>query len=1055
MSRSSKHRFLPQGAKIIAVVGIFLGLAIGLSTPNKGYPWGSENFNDPPYSAHYFIIDKAVEYLIIRGLSDWPLEYYAPNIRYGAYWADYPYDPIGLECNWADLYEGTCDGLHHYASTDCIRLIDIDPNPCIGNTGGLAAPQYGQALYDLAVKFWPGGMPVPDIHDLSYMSSGGSMTTMFDGESLGPFVVGALPFAAKARAIEEGLTEVIPIEWAYTWPGWTDGSESLDTSLIYLGWAIHFVEDMSAPVHVDNETGSWHATWEEVADQYIMEGNMSHLPVSPEDSYSYPYLPTSGYFYTTRPEFFNNDWNVLQFAQESARLSRETQTPPGLETGDLFSGLADVEVNLDTAIKMVAGVIYKFFSQFELPKDSFEPNNLPGSATPIASGFESDLTIHAPLDSDFYEITVTEDFSRVRIIVNYDISNHNDDLALNIEYTDCEAEPCVWIKSGFRITDTGGIYEEEFVPAGRRYLIEVSGFGGYVPVPYSMNVYTGNGDLPPDRYEENNTDSSATVLPYGGCNFTGKVNIHSASDIDYYQIDWASGYSIQAEISFDPNFGELDLYLDGIQATESITSDDGTKKTLRIKDCGKSLNYIMVQGAPNFYDFCIHRIPIQEGCPGYFTPDVLKGRGTFTYTDIDCDPGQPPAEQTSNVKERMRATITSESPGEVFWTVGAEFEDLGYLIAVELHCERGLQPTPAQVTIKLLHPYSGDIWWQGSGMGECYGPESPDVITGFSAAADLTSIVPFYCIAPGNGTLTIEGYIDTDNDGIADQVEIETGINPNSDDTDGDGIPDGVEDANQNGSVDPGETDPGLWDTDGDSVSDGVESGLTSPRGNDTDQNTFRADEDPATTTDPNSADTDGDGIPDGVEDANQNGRVDPGETSPLIKDVTGPDLIIESLTHAPLNPTTMDTITFTAVVKNIGDTPAESSTMNFRIGGETFGQDFPTPALAPDESYTVQRQLMLGVAQNYLNRATADVHNDVTESNEGNNVASDSYTVLRAGDLDGDNDVDMDDVDTFRDALGSQDGDANYNPDADFDGDGRITMNDYRILRNLYSGGP
>lgn len=51
------------------------------------------------------------------------------------------------------------------------------------------------------------------------------------------------------------------------------------------------------------------------------------------------------------------------------------------------------------------------------------------------------------------------------------------------------------------------------------------------------------------------------------------------------------------------------------------------------------------------------------------------------------------------------------------------------------------------------------------------------------------------------------------------------------------------------------------------------------------------------------------------------------------------------------------------------------------------------------------------------------------------------------------DSDVDMDDVAIFQAALGSQEGDPNYNPDADFDDDGRITMNNYRILRSLSTG--
>ncbi len=56
-------------------------------------------------------------------------------------------------------------------------------------------------------------------------------------------------------------------------------------------------------------------------------------------------------------------------------------------------------------------------------------------------------------------------------------------------------------------------------------------------------------------------------------------------------------------------------------------------------------------------------------------------------------------------------------------------------------------------------------------------------------------------------------------------------------------------------------------------------------------------------------------------------------------------------------------------------------------------------------------------------------------------------------GDLDGDCDVDNADVAYFQSILGSQTGDPAFNPRADFDGDGRITINDLRILRSLITG--
>ena len=72
-------------------------------------------------------------------------------------------------------------------------------------------------------------------------------------------------------------------------------------------------------------------------------------------------------------------------------------------------------------------------------------------------------------------------------------------------------------------------------------------------------------------------------------------------------------------------------------------------------------------------------------------------------------------------------------------------------------------------------------------------------------------------------------------------------------------------------------------------------------------------------------------------------------------------------------------------------------------MGGETFGQDFTIPGLAPGETFTVQRLELLGIAQNYRNTVTADSNNDIIEIREDNSQKTDDYTVTRAGDLDGD----------------------------------------------------
>jgi subtilase family serine protease len=114
------------------------------------------------------------------------------------------------------------------------------------------------------------------------------------------------------------------------------------------------------------------------------------------------------------------------------------------------------------------------------------------------------------------------------------------------------------------------------------------------------------------------------------------------------------------------------------------------------------------------------------------------------------------------------------------------------------------------------------------------------------------------------------------------------------------------------------------------------------------------------------------------------------------------PDLIVDSLTHSPANPTTLDTITFSATVKNNGTGPSRATTLMFKIGGETPGAPatlFAVPALSPGATHTETRQTTLP-AKGYINTAEADYNDDVTESDETNNVTTDSFTVIAVPDL-------------------------------------------------------
>ena len=125
--------------------------------------------------------------------------------------------------------------------------------------------------------------------------------------------------------------------------------------------------------------------------------------------------------------------------------------------------------------------------------------------------------------------------------------------------------------------------------------------------------------------------------------------------------------------------------------------------------------------------------------------------------------------------------------------------------------------------------------------------------------------------------------IDTDGDGLSDALEDFLGSNPNDADSDDDGLLDGDE-PNPSDDTDGDSLrnilDP---DSDADGLWDGTESGkdCQDPPTDPAANNCIADGDNGATTTHPLIADTDGGGVIDGEEDANHNGVIDPGERDP------------------------------------------------------------------------------------------------------------------------------------------------------------------------------
>ena len=156
---------------------------------------------------------------------------------------------------------------------------------------------------------------------------------------------------------------------------------------------------------------------------------------------------------------------------------------------------------------------------------------------------------------------------------------------------------------------------------------------------------------------------------------------------------------------------------------------------------------------------------------------------------------------------------------------------------------------------------------------------------------------------------------DTDGDGVGDFVEAITRpcLNELAADSDGDGLGDGAEDADHDGALDPGETDPCLADTDADGLSDYAEviTYLTNPRAADTDADGENDLLEALTKPCLNelAPDTDSDGLNDGAEDADHDGILDANETEPCLADTDGDGLSdgLEVNTHFT-NPRSWDT---------------------------------------------------------------------------------------------------------------------------------------------------
>lgn len=198
------------------------------------------------------------------------------------------------------------DNIFHYANANKIDLRDTPHHDADENIFGdsqFGAREYGTELYLLAKKFWPANiMSTPSLSDLNYYSENETgklyMDEFFDRNSgikyaqLPSFFAGANPFICSASTVSQVKDDAC-VHGDPTWPLWVphmediarvndpltkqqdyqemlrqdEASKNRRAALIYLGWALHLLGDLSMPQHAADYVTPYHGSIEDQANE--------------------------------------------------------------------------------------------------------------------------------------------------------------------------------------------------------------------------------------------------------------------------------------------------------------------------------------------------------------------------------------------------------------------------------------------------------------------------------------------------------------------------------------------------------------------------------------------------------------------------------------------------------------------------------------------------------------------------------------------------------------------------------------------------------------------
>ncbi len=286
-----------------------------------------------------------------------------------------------------------------------------------------------------------------------------------------------------------------------------------------------------------------------------------------------------------------------------------------------------------------------------LSPDSYESNNSRGTATSLVgqtSGTLSNLTIHNSSDVDYFKINL----GATGTLLDY--------VRVNFTHSAGDLDMRLYNSSGTVVRSSTSSTDDERISlsglSAGTYYVEIDGYGSATNT-YSLQWRTPDSgpdpDVPsPDRYESNNSRSTATSLVGQTSGTLSNLTIHNTSDEDYFKINLGStGTSSHYVLAdFSDAAGDLDLYLydrsgNSIRSSASVTNDE----RISLANLSAGTYYVEIDGygsATNTYSLQWHT-PDSGSDPDVPSPDryesnnsrstatsVLVGFGNATLNNL-------------------------------------------------------------------------------------------------------------------------------------------------------------------------------------------------------------------------------------------------------------------------------------------------------------------------------------------------------------------------------------------------------------------------------------